>query len=274
MASLLLEAKEHVFPDGHSKAFDMIERLHDFDELEAGQSAKLVTAIISSSHDLLGQQDERRGFFAMPDRWRILGLVTSLMERIEPQSRQEILLTLVASSSGLLVLVSLADMALESKRDPSKTPKWMLDLEEAFPSRLVGAVGERLNQSSLEELISMPELDYIVHRWNKWGNPVRIREVFKSMTDDDNRLLSLLDKFIRTGTVQSGNRVTETYYLSLKSLAITINLDEIEPRVRALQSRSNLTVRQSAAISRYLKGMQLIAEGKDPDGSHFEDFDD
>ncbi|MHA6896390.1 KAP family P-loop NTPase fold protein [Ralstonia pseudosolanacearum] len=273
MAALLLEAKGHVFPDGHSKARDLIDRLRDFDELEVGQAAKLVTALISNSHLLLRPEDERGGFFKMPNRWRILGLATKLMARIEPHARQELLNTLAASSPGLLGLVGLADMALESKSDPSKAPKVMLDLDDAFPDCLAAAVGKRLDQASLEELLSMPELDYIVHRWNAWGDPAHIREVFKTMVDDDDRLLVLLDKFVRTGTSQSGSRTTETYQLSMKPLAAVMDLDAVEPRIRSLQSRGDLTARQLAATNRYLKSLQRIKEGKDPDGLYFEDFD-
>ncbi|WP_431228162.1 KAP family P-loop NTPase fold protein [Burkholderia contaminans] len=273
MATLLLEANEHIFPDGHSKARDLLERLRDFDNLDAGQAAKLVTALISNSHLLLRQDDER-GFFRLPNRWRITGLATKLMERIEPPARQELLKTLVPSSPGLSGLVGLADLALESKRDPSKVPKGLLDLEDTFPEYLAASVGKRLDQATVEELLSVPELDYIVHRWKIWGDPARIREVFKPMLNDDDQLLILLDKFVRTGMSQSGNRTTETYQLSLEALAAVMDINLMEPRIRSLQSRGDLTVRQRAATSRYLKGLQRIKEGKDPDGFYFDDLDD
>jgi predicted KAP-like P-loop ATPase len=273
MAALLLEAKEHVSPDGHTKARDLVERLHDFDDLEAGQAAKLVTALISISHLLLRREDER-GFFRMPNRWRILGLTTKLMERIEPHTRQELLKVLATSSPGLLGLVDIADTILESKSDPSKAPKAFLDLEDAFPEYLVAVVGNRLDQASLEELLSMSELDYIVHTWRAWGDPARIREVFKPVLDDDDRLLILLDKFVRTGMRQSGKRARETYQISMETLAAVMDLDAMEPRIRSLQSRGDLTVRQRAAANRYLKGLERIRDGKNPEGFYFDDFDD
>ncbi|WP_186059116.1 KAP family P-loop NTPase fold protein [Burkholderia gladioli] len=274
MASLLFEAKEYVFPDGHSKARDLIERLRDFDEIEVGQTVKLVTALISNTHLLLRHRDERGGGFSLPNRWRILGLATKLMKRLEPRTRQDLLMSLATSSPSLLGLVGLADMALESIRDPSKAPEAMLELEDTFPGRFAATVGKRLDQASLEELLSMPELDYIVHRWSAWGDSARIREVFKTMIEDDDRLLTLLDKFVRTGMRHSGTSSTEIYQLSLEPLAVLMDLDEMEPRIRSLQTRGDLTVRQRAATNRYLKGLQRIKEGKDPDGFYFDDFDD
>ncbi|ARK99566.1 KAP family P-loop NTPase fold protein [Burkholderia pseudomallei] len=273
MAALLLEANEYIYPDGHSKARDLIERLRDFDDLEAGQAAKLVTALISNSH-LLHRREDERGFFMLPNRWRITGLATKLMERLNPPSRQELLNALATSSPGLSGLVGLADLALESKRDPSKVPKGLLDLEDTFPGQFAAAIGKRLDQARLEELLSMPELDYIVHRWNTWGDPARIREVFKPMLNDDEQLLILLDKFVRTGMSQSGNRTKETYQLSLETLAAVMDLDAMEPRIRSLQFRCDLSVRQRVAVDRYLKGLERIKEGKNPDGFYFDDFDD
>ncbi|MBV8158779.1 MAG: hypothetical protein JO278_14025, partial [Dyella sp.] len=272
MAALLLEAKEHVFPDGHSKARDLLERLRDFDELEAEQVIKLVTALIFNAHLLLRPEDERGGFFSMPNRWRILGLASRLMERLEPHARQTLLMGLAASSPSLWGLVGFADWALESKRDPSKGAKAMLNLEETFPASFATAVGARLDQARLEELLLMPELDYIVDRWSTWGDHSRIREVFKPMVDDDDRLLILLDRFVRSGWHHSGNWTTETYQLAMKPLAALMDLDAMESRIRSLKSRDDLTVRQRAAINRYLKGLQRMREGKDPDGFYVEDI--
>lgn len=274
MVVLLLESKEYVFPDGHSKARDLIERLHDFNNLEPVQAAKLITALISHAQYLLRPEDERGGFFSLPNRWRILGLATKLMEPMNLYTRQELLTNLVYTSSELWGVVGLIDMALESKKDSSKAPKAMLDLDETLPPALSQAVGQRLNQASLEELLTMSELDYIVDRWGAWGDPTRIPQVFKPIVDDDNGLLTLLIKFVRTGLRHAGNRTTETYHLSMKSLALVIDLDAMEPRISSLQSRSNLTTLQRAALNSYRKGLQRIREGKDPDASRYDVFDE
>jgi hypothetical protein len=154
---------------------------------------------------------------------------------------------------------------------PSKAPKAFVDLDETFPDGFASEVGRRLNQASLEQLLSMPELDYIVDRWGIWGDATRIPSVFQPMVDDDRQLVILLDKFVRTGLRQSGNRMDETYQLSMKTLSTVMDLDATEQRVRSLQFLDGLSVRQRAAVSRYLKGLQRIKEGKDPDGFYLED---
>lgn len=274
IASLLLEAKDVVFPDGHSKARDLIERLRDFDQLEPGQAANLIKALVDNGHRLLRKADERGGFFAMPNRWRLAGLVCKQLERLAVAQREELLLGLARTSPGLWSLVDLADDTLRSKQDPSKAPKALLDLSDGFPELMSKTVGGRLDRATLDELMSMPDLDFIVHRWGRWGDEARIRQVFEPMLADDDKLSVLLDKFVRTGTMQSGNKVSETYQLSMKPLAAAMDLEALAPRVNGLLSRPNLTERQRATVRRFNQGMKAIAQGKDPDGMHFDDDDE
>lgn len=274
MASLLLDAKEVIFPDGHSKARDLIERLRDFDQLSVVQASKLVEALVANAHLLLRKEDERGGFFSMPNRWRISGLISKLLERLSAHNRQELLSRLVESSPGLGSLVNLADAAVQAKRDASKAPRAFLDLEDGFAEVMTKSIAQRLDKASLAELMAMPELDFIVHRWEQWGNPTRIREVFKPMVDEDDGLMVLLDKFVRTGLRQSGRETTETYQLSMKALAAAMDVKAMEPRIRAIQLRVDLNVRQQAATKRFLQGLKALADGQDPDALHFLDDDD
>lgn len=273
MASLLLDAKRVVLPDGHSKARDLIDRLRDFDQMPPAQASKLVEALVANAHLLLRKEDERGDFFSMPNRWRISGLISKQLERLSAHERQALLSHLVKASPGLWSLVDLADDGLQAKRDASKAPRAFLDLEDGFAEAMAKSVGQRLDKATLEELLAMPDLDFIVHRWEQWGDPARIREVFKPMVDDDDGLITLLDKFVRTGLRHSGRETMETYQLSMKPLAAAMDIQAMEPRIRALQSRADLTVRQRTAIKRYLQGLQALADGKDPDELRFHDDD-
>lgn len=272
IASLLLDAKEVIFPDGHSKARDLIERLRDFDQLPKEQASKLAEALVDNAHLLLRKEDER--FFSMPYRWRISGLIAMQLERLTAKERQVLLSRIVEASPGLFSLVDLADDALQAKRDASKVPRAFHDLEDGFAEALAKSVGKRLDKASLEELMAMPELDFIVHRWEQWGDSMHIREVFKPMVDDDEGLLALLDKFVRTGFRHSGRETTETYQLSMKPLAVTMDIQAMESRIRALGSRDDLTVRQRTTTKRFLQGLQALVDGRDLEGLRFHDDDD
>lgn len=274
IASLLLEAKDIVFPDGHSKARDLIERLGDFDQLAPKQATNLIEALIDTGHLLLRKDDERGSFFSMPNRWRLSGLICRQLERLSVADREALLTRMAESSPGLWGLVDLADDALRSKQDPSKSPKALLDLSDGFPEALSKIVGNRLDHANLDEFMAMPDLDFVVHRWNMWGDSDRIRDVFKPMVADDDKLMALLDKFVRTGTIQSGNKVSETYRLSMKPLAVAVDVEAIAPQVNSLLARPSLSPRQQAMIKRFNQGLKALAEGKDPDSMKFTDHDD
>ena len=274
MASLLLDAKDVIFPDGHSKAGDLIERLRDFDQLPALQASKLVEALATNDHLLLRKEDQTGGIFFMPNRWRISGLISKLLERLSIHDRQKLLSRLVETSSGMGSLVNLADAALQAKLDATKAPRALLDLDDGFAEEMAKSIGQRLDKASLAELKALPELDFIVHRWAQWGNPARIREVFTPMVDEDDGLLELLDKFVRTGLRQSGSETTETYQLSMKPLLAALDAQAMAPRIRAIQSRVDLTDRQRATIKRFFQGLEALADGQDPDALQFQDEDD
>ena len=273
IVSLLLEAKEVVFPDGHSKARDLIDRLRDFDQLPPDQATNLIKALVDTGHLLLRKGDERGGF-SIPNRWRLTGLICRQLERLPVSDREALLMHLAESSPGLWGLVDLTDDALRSKQDPSKSPKALLDLSEGFPIALSMKVGYRLDHASLDEFMAMPNLDFVVHRWNMWGNSKRIREVFKPMLADDDKLMVLLDKFVQTGTLQSGKKVSETYQLSMKPLAAALDVQAIAPRLSGLLAKPNLSQRQKETIKRFRQGHKAMQEGKDPDNMHFTDDDD
>jgi predicted KAP-like P-loop ATPase len=274
ISSLLLEAKEVVLPDGHSKVRDLIDRLNDFDQLSPDQATSLIKALVDTGHLLLRTEDERGGFFSMPNRWRLNGLICRLLERLPAGDRQALLLGMAETSPGLWGLVDLADDALRVKKDPSKSPKAFLDLTEEFPSDLAKIIGYRLDHASLEDFMVMPDLDFVVHRWSMWGNSGRIREIFNPMLADDEMLMALLDKFVRTGTMQSNNKISETYQLSMKPLSAVMDVHAMAPRVSELLQRPNLSPRHKAIIKRFNQGLKAMDEGKDPDAMRFNDDDD
>lgn len=94
------------------------------------------------------------------------------------------------------------------------------------------------------------------------------------MLADDEKLMALLDKFVRTGTMQSGNKVSETYQLSMKPLAAAMDVQTMAPRVSGLFEHPNLSPRHAAMIKRFSQGLKAIDEGKDPDAMRFNDDDE
>jgi hypothetical protein len=94
------------------------------------------------------------------------------------------------------------------------------------------------------------------------------------MLADDEMLMVLLDKFVRTGTMQSGNKNSETYQLSMKPLTVVMDVHAMAPRVSGLLQRPNLSPRHKAMIKRFDQGLKTMDEGRDPDAMRFNDDDE
>lgn len=123
----------------------------------------------------------------------------------------------------------------------------------------------------MEQILSTPEFDYLVHRWKSWGDPNVLRSRFNDIVADDEGLLLLLDRCLRTGTASSGKRSWVTYQLNMGALECLMDLAAEEPRVKELIERQNLSLRQREAVKKFLVGMERIRQGKDPDGSYLDD---
>lgn len=265
ISALLIEAKEIIFPDGHSKARDLIERLKDFDSLNRGQASNLIEALVFNGYLLLQKHDESGGTFTLPNRWRISGLIQNLLSQLPPSEGQSLLLRLAILSPDLWCLVNLANDAIQAKTDPSKATRAMINFDSNFVDEFTKIVADRLNNAKLEELLRMPELDFIVYRWAGWGNANTIKDRFEPMLENDDRLMTLLDKFVRTGTRYSDNEVTETYQLSFKALAYAIDVQHIAPRIREIQSQPNLNIRQQTTVNKFIRSLQRMSNGQNPD---------
>lgn len=271
ISQLLLETRDEVMPDGHSKARDILQRLRDYEDIAPANAAMLVRAVIASADRLLRREDEQGGFFSMPNRWRVLGLVTQLLERLDVEARHALLSELANDSPGLWGVVGLVDMALQSQREPSKAPKALLGLDPQLLANLASTVGKRLDDAPINSVLPLPELDHLILRWKDWGDPTKLKGKFQPLVGNDELLLDLLDRLVRTGYQYSGSRTTEIYQLAMAPLTAIMDLDKEEPRIRSFQSRSDLTVRQRAALNRYLAGLRRIREGKSPDDFYMED---
>lgn len=265
MADLLIDAKNVLLPDGHTKARDLVERLSDLKDLSADQAERLIDALILIGGQLLIAADERGGFFSIPNRWRIDSAITKLMERIEIVPRQELFRRLAIESTGLWGIVGLVDLAVRAVKEPSKAPDSLVGFDPTLVSDVAAIVGKRLDDAPLELLMQIPDLDFIVYRWHSWGTASKIRSIFAPMLVDDERLLSLVDKFVLVGTRTSGSETTEIYRLSMTSLNFAVDIQQIEPRIASLKARNDLTRRQRDSLNYFLDTLPMIRDGKDPD---------
>jgi len=272
MASALMEAREIPQVDGHSKAYAMIERLRGIDDQVDPQSAaRLIDAVLVVGDTLLRPQDEHGGLMAYPNRWRMMGLLTGLLDRVPPGDRGAVLRGAVSNGTAFCALVTLIDFLDQAEKEPSKAPDSLLGFDEAFRTELRAAVVGKLDEASVATVLQTPDLAYVLYRWGQWGDRAVSRAKFAPVVADDAQLPGLLEKCLRIGAVHGAGHSQETYNLNPLALEAIMDIAQEEPRVRAMTARSDLTPRQHAAGERFLTGMERIRKGQDPDGFFIED---
>ncbi len=274
VASELVAARSVVRPDGHSKARDLVDRLRDdIAGLTPEAASHLRRAIVQIGDSLLLPEDEGGMFMRVPNRWRLSLLFGELLGRVPLANRAAELRHLVETGNAYALLTDIVDDVAEAKREPSKVPASMHDLDARLADELANLLARRLREVTQEELTGIPELDFVVDRWSKVDPISTIRAKFEPLIASDTGLLALLEQMSRTGRRESGGVVTPTYQLIMKALGIAMDLDAAEPRIARIQAMPSLSARQKAVCERFMRGQRHIRDGEDPDGFRIPDDD-
>ena len=121
--------------------------------------------------------------------------------------------------------------------------------------------------SVTDEEDRVPDLDYVIHHWVRWaGNEVVTAKV-TSIVNSDVLLPSNLEKYLRFGTQQgAGDRVARRMArLNPKHLESITDISALEPRIGQMLRRTDLSANQRVAGEQFLKSMERIRQGKEPD---------
>ncbi len=233
------------------------------------QIATVLVAVLADIGDaLLSAEDEQsEGLISMPDRWRLMGVINHLLKHAADNNRLDLIKHMVAQSRSIALAADLVETVEELRAKPENAHAWALSVvDDALLAQLKENLVQRLRALSREELLAMPELDFIIHRWMRWDDPQEVIGHVRPLFESDESLPRVLEKHLRFGTRHvSGDRaVSRVPLLNPKLLEPLIDISALEPRVRALLERRDLTTNQRAAAEQYLWAMGRIHEGKDP----------
>ena len=117
-------------------------------------------------------------------------------------------------------------------------------------------------------MLAIPDLDYVVHFWQKWQTEETVATRLKPIIESDSYLPTFMEKYLSFGTQQGSNDsvARRVPNLNPKKFESITDIFALENRIQEMLIRSDLTENQRIAGEQYLKSMQQIHEGKDPDG--------
>jgi len=257
-------------PGGVSKARDYLDRLGDVEDKITPEAAKgLLLALFEVGDSLLGPADEQGGLTAFPNRWRLMWTINYVLDRIPSGERASLLLSVSTNGKavGLIAYITTVIESHLSKPDqPRNTPLSQVDAEMAGRLRSISV--SRLSSLDHQALLEIPDLDYVIHHWIDWAGKETVTAKISPLIESDRKLPSFLEKYLRFGSSQGwGDMVSRRVpRLNPKQLEPVTNISALEPRVLEMLRRGDLTANQRIAGEQFLKGMERIQQGKDPDG--------
>lgn len=145
---------------------------------------------------------------------------------------------------------------------------WPLnEVDDALLAQLKQVFVGRLRALNTSQLLSAPELDFLIHRWMKWDDPQEVRLRVQPLFEGEDTVPLVLERHLRFGTrhVQDDRSVTRVPLLNPKHLEQVVDIVALETRVRAMLSHSDLTASQRTAGEQYARAMESIHAGGNPD---------
>lgn len=256
-------------PGGTSKAREYLDRLSDVEDQITPEAAKvLLLALFQLGDMLLSPGDEQGGMTAIPNRWRLMWTINYLLNRIPVAERSAVLLSVStnAKAVGLITYITtVVESHLAKPDQPRNTPLSQVDAEIAERLRSISLI--RLSNLGQQELLAIPDLDYVIHHWIQWAGKETVAGRISPVIESDMTLPSFLEKYLRFGSAQGwGDRVGRRIpALDAKHLESITNIDALEPRVTEMLRRNDLAANQRLAGEQFLKSMERIRQGKGAD---------
>ncbi len=164
---------------------------------------------------------------------------------------------------------------LQSNNDQTSKAKDKLELPDKSN---VNQFRIRFNSRTSEHWPSDPEdwsllsriyeLIYVIHRWTAWTGKEAVAERVAPILSSEVFFPVLLEKHLTWGTRHGfDDRVAQRVpHLNPKHLEPIVDINALDPQVRQMLSRQDLTADQRTAGEQYLKSMERINQGKEPDG--------
>jgi predicted KAP-like P-loop ATPase len=268
---ILESASKIIRPDGTSKAREYLERLSDFiDEITPETAKGLLIALFKIGDMLLSPGDEKHVLLSsFPNRWRLGWAVKHLLKRIPEAERLSLISQFVRSGQALGMVVDIVCTIEENLSKPEKThesPFSLFEVQIFDEFKII--VSKRLEELADEQLLAIPDLSYVIHSWLRWTNNDVVANRLQSIFESEDKTLCILEKYLRFSTTQTSGDIVSRQIprLNPKDFEKLTDISELESRVKQMLQRKDLTENQKIAAEQYLKGMELIREGKDPDG--------
>lgn len=263
----LLVAKAQKRLDGLSKARELLERLMDHVEKDIpdAQVPATIEALLDVGDDLLDPAEER-GMFELGNDTRVAMPVYHLLKRVEPARRRDVLGSAIRASRGIAVQVRLL-RSLDREASKPEIARGEPLVELADAKLLESDWLERVRVAQEKDLLANPNLKWILAACLAWGGEAETRDLCARLVETDAGLLQFLKAFLQHhkshGLTDRSFKVTPR--LNPNWLTPYLDTESVARRLMSLRERDAVPEQAKEAATRFLKELEVIASGKDPD---------
>jgi predicted KAP-like P-loop ATPase len=217
----------------------VLDRLFDhLDELTEEQKEKLLIGIFDFCE---GVKDRSQGMLDLQavdeQTWR-LGFQT--LKRVTKENRVAFLTTILSSATSVFSPIQLINLLehefelhekKESQEEPLLNKQVMSGLKKACVDKIRAAVDDGT-------LVTNKKFDYLLHVWKEWESAEAVKEYVAGLIKTPEGILALLRGFEWEALSETaGDLVAKrTKKMNKESLAVFINIDELDKRVQGLNT--------------------------------------
>lgn len=252
---------QEMMPDGRTGIAVFLERaqnLADQLNLEGSDLINLLVAILNDKFVGIADASPAIGL-RIDNSWRIIWLVTALLQRFGAEERASYLKSAIVKASGLSAVVSLV-ATLEGEHDPKARLNAIREtvLPENSCKELTAIAADRIARAAQDGLLAKtPRLGRVLWVWKQWKAEDAKTWVNQFVAKDEG-LLRLIDASTGEGQQSSlQDPIAQTFlHVDVPGLSEWIDLPTFRDRFEALPSSGEITEKQRFALIQILKYLE------------------
>lgn len=257
----ILESSTEIYRlDGTNKVQEYISKIRDIAaEIDEGRASNIIKAIFNCGNKLLTTVPETRvSLSSLPFRWYIDYTIEDLLEKIPEDLRGAFLIDCTKSSSSLTLLVEVIRFAERVKEEPDKRGHSSYNaISDADLAIAKDSLCERLASSTLEELLSLPNLDMVLFCWGEWADNETVNNKIRPILENELSAIKFLATyFYFSQTFSFGDALARSQaYLNSRSIQKYINVGALEEKLKSFPHES-LSRKQLLVVDTFLKDVE------------------
>lgn len=242
----------------------VLQRIQDFTDdqnrISQDGAKNVVKALFNISDDLPEKKVGMWDFGADMDLMRIIFQL--LKRETDKQKNFEILKEAISQSKGLFGPVQ--KVSLESSRKEKSEDSDEFVVPEDKIEELQKLCLEKIKGFNKDNLLKHKNLLYILYRWKEWGKEKKWEDFIKEITEDDQKLITFLSKFISESRSQTigdyGVKVIKKF--NYKSLSDFLDLEQIKIKLEAVKSQDTKLYKENKeTVDLYLNNFDKKNKG-------------